>query len=102
LKAKIVSLKLSKEFDDYKQNVLNLSKKEINKLYKNKKDLKTDFVLKIRRMGDEKIRVIFQTKEKINYISDSNFKTMMPLKNSASDYEIEGEFNHLLYRLQQK
>jgi len=58
----------------------------------NKKDLKTDFVLKIRRMGDEKIRVIFQTKEKINYISDSNFKTMMPLKNSASDYEIEGEF----------
>lgn len=40
---KIVSLKLSKEFDDYKQNVLNLSKKEINKLYKNKKDLKTTF-----------------------------------------------------------
>ncbi len=58
----------------------------------NKNDLKTDFVLKIRWMGDEKIRVIFQTKEKINYISDSNFKTMMPLKNSASDYEIEGEF----------
>jgi hypothetical protein len=36
---KIVSLKLSKEFDDYKQNILNLSKKEINKIYKNKKDL---------------------------------------------------------------
>jgi len=40
---KIVSLKLSKEFDDYKQNVLNLSKKEINKLYKNKKDLLSTF-----------------------------------------------------------
>jgi len=36
---KIVSIKLSKEFYDYKQNVLNLSKKEINKIYKNKKDL---------------------------------------------------------------
>jgi hypothetical protein len=43
-------------------------------------------------MKDEKIRVDFQTKQKINYISDNNRETFMPLKNSAGDYEIEAEY----------
>ncbi len=58
----------------------------------NKNDLTTNSLLTIQWMGDQKIRVNFQIKQKINYISDSNRKTFMPLKNSASDYEIESEY----------
>jgi hypothetical protein len=58
----------------------------------NKNDLTTNSVLKIQWMKDEKIRVDFQTKQKINYISDNNRETFMPLKNSAGDYEIEAEY----------
>ncbi len=58
----------------------------------NKNDLTTNSLLTIQWMEDQKIRVNFQIKQKINYISDSNRKTFMPLKNSASDYEIESEY----------
>jgi len=40
---KIVSLTVSKEFDDYKDNSLNLSKKELDKLYSNSHHLKRTF-----------------------------------------------------------
>ncbi len=58
----------------------------------NKNDLTTNSLLTIQWMEDQKIRVNFQIKQKINYISDSNRETFMPLKNSASDYEIESEY----------
>jgi hypothetical protein len=59
----------------------------------NKNNLKTNSLITIQSKENGNIRINFELKQKINYISNEERAIIMPIKNSDKDFEIEGEYS---------